>query len=70
MMEWRIKQGGLVVASGSGPAEAAKREAARYALTYARDGSPVEMNYRVGKRWKFITSVVVERTTSSPLSEG
>lgn len=60
-MDWRIKQDGLVVASGSGPEEAAKREAARYALVYARDGTPVEMSYRIGKRWKFISMVEVVR---------
>lgn len=56
-MDWRIRQGGLVVASGSGPAEAAKREAAHYALIYAQDGGAVEMDYRVNNRWRRITTV-------------
>lgn len=61
-MDWRIKQDGLVVASGGGPdAEASKREAAHYALMYAQDGPPVDMFYRVGKRWKLITSVEIVR---------
>jgi hypothetical protein len=58
---WRIKQDGVVVAFGFGPEEAAKREAARYALTYARDGSPVHLSYRTGKRWKHITTVEIDR---------
>jgi hypothetical protein len=64
-VDWRIKQEGLVVASGNAEPEAAKREAARYALVYAQDGPPVEMYYRTGKRWKFITSVEVVRDSGS-----
>lgn len=69
-MDWRIKQEGLVVASGSGEAETAKREAARYALVYAQDGPPVEMYYRTGRRWKFITTVEICRDSDTRLKDG
>ena len=63
-MDWRIKQDGMIVASGSGAALAAKREAAHYALMYAQDGPPVEMSYRAsGQRWKFITRVEIATDT-------
>jgi hypothetical protein len=61
-VDWRIKQQGMVVACGSADAhEAAKREAARYALVYAQDGPPVEMYYRTGKNWRFVTTVEIVR---------
>jgi hypothetical protein len=64
-MDWRIKQEGMIVASGRADAEAAKREAARYALVYAQDGQPVDMYYRTGKRWKFITTVEIVRDSDT-----
>jgi hypothetical protein len=42
---YTIKQGGIVVAAGSGPRSFAEREAAHYALVYGQDG-PVEMKIR------------------------
>lgn len=41
-----VKQGGIVVAGGSGPYEAIKREAAHYAAVYRQDG---EVKVRVWK---------------------
>jgi len=40
-----VRQAGMVVASGSGPYEAVKREAAHYALIYGQDG-PVKVSVR------------------------
>ena len=40
-----IRQGGITVASGSGPMESVKREAAFYAMIYGLDG-PVRVTIR------------------------
>ena len=42
---YTIKQGGIVVAAGSGPRSFVEREAAHYAIVYGQDG-PVEMKIR------------------------
>lgn len=43
-----VRQGGMVVASGSGPYEDIKREAAHYAMMYGQDG-PVKVSVRKSK---------------------
>ena len=40
-----VRQGGMTVASGSGPYEDIKREAAHYAAMYGQDG-PVKVSVR------------------------
>jgi len=50
---WRVKQDGMVVASGDAPdRRAADRELAHYAMVYGQDG-PVTVETRTGKnKWR------------------
>lgn len=52
ILYWRIKQDGLVVASGSGEASRSLAEMAHYAMVYAEDG-PVSCFIRTPTgKWK------------------
>jgi hypothetical protein len=46
---WHVRQGGQIVASGSGPLDAVRREAAHYAAVYRQDG-PVTVRVWTHKR--------------------
>jgi hypothetical protein len=58
-----IRQGGMIVAGGSGPYEAMRREAAHYAMMYRQDG-PVKVRvWRNRKRRQAIPTPSQEDRT-------
>lgn len=59
-MEFRVKQGGMVVASGDCPTEdEMRREATHYAVMYAWDGTPVDVEYRIDGKWQQATNIKI-----------
>lgn len=58
--DFRVKQNGVVVASSSGLTAHATMEIKRYGIQYEEDG-PIEIQEKVGKRWKTIYKTPQER---------
>lgn len=63
MMEWELEQGGMVVASGSGPRESAHANALHYAMMYRQDGSVVLYEIQNGKRILLLAASGLNRKT-------
>jgi len=61
--EYRGRQNGSVVFGVSAPEGRAWNEAMCYALQYAVDG-PVEIQQKINKRWKAVTTITSRRPAS------